>query len=678
MSNYVNASITMPNAQQMGNNFTSGLSNITQQSPTKQPSNFVEMKSQNDQQNIQDASNTRAGADNNATSNSQANYTPTAAGPEIPLDLYRVNVLDGGTYQYYEVGTTVNKKNPIGGSANKFQGTPAIMNNYYLIRYHSLNDNTTKLPNQLGVAEGNEDYKGLASDPLYKNPTTSIIVKTFNGKKSESYFGYPEKVYTYSDFLYLKDYNPYGNNKLITLRRFMAPVYDECRLAIKTADNEFRKPIAKALTYLNDSNKLSELTKMSVGFPIGDATGNIEGATTVSNNKTDAGAIAQKVTGGLDQSKIAQTSGEYGLKLFSILSGATDAGLLQKWTSAYDPWASGGTLQDLVYGPINVITGSKIRQRGLTFSQSNFDVKFAYSLKAIEKINPKAAMLDILSNMLALTYNHAMFWGGENRYIIDRSNFPLVQPEVVFRSLSELKRTGSNIDAMKEAGGNVASSATNATESFKALFDSLLKSNNQADVQGSMKSIFDTAITALTGKESFVYDIFSSVLSGTNQILTGSPTGEWHLQVGNPFAPIMMIGNLWCTSTSFEFNDEFSVDDFPTELSFSCTLQHGRNRDASDIQSIFNAGGGRIYYPYKDAKKDVNASSATFNSEPAFVFNPDNVLGSWNRTTVDRNGFAIDSILKKGDPNESTNVARHIVQTVSDYTGKNTDGTAAE
>jgi hypothetical protein len=666
-STYVMASRTMPNNQRMNGNFTENLNNNNPTSPIAERKNYVELSSQNADQNaaLQRESDVRAGADNPSRSNGAAGYTPPTNSPETPLDLNRINNADKA-YKYEVVGTTVNKDNPTtgGSAASTFKGTPSLFNNYYLVRYHSLNDNESNLPTKLGTAEGSLDYKGLASDPLYKNPTTSIIVKTFNGEdKKLSFFGFPEKVYTYSDFLYLKDYNPYGNNKLITLRRFMAPVYDECRLAIRGASPEFRKPIAKALTYLGKSgNSLNSFTKMTIGIPTSSITG-----TDTDPKKVDAGK--EKEAGSPAASETSKSITSYMQRVLSIMidpKGA-DNTTFGKWTSAYDPWTAGGTLQDLVYGPVNVIKDTLIRAKGLDFSSPSIDVTFEYSLKAIERLNPKAAMLDIFSNMLALTYNHAMFWGGENRFILDRGNFPLVQPELLFKSLSELTATGSNIDAVKAGAEGGAGAITGLGKYITSLVEDV--KNGGSDGLRASKDLLNTAITAMATRDGTTYETFKTALEGQGQLLTGNPTGEWHLQVGNPFAPIMMIGNLWCTSTSFEFNDELSVDDFPTELKFSCTLKHGRNRDASDIQSIFNAGGGRIYYPYKDAAIDANASSSTYNTETAVVFKPDNVLGAWNRVTTDRSGLTIDNILKLNkSKNQSSNVSKQIVQTISDYT----------
>ena len=78
-------------------------------------------------------------------------------------------------------------------------------------------------------------------------------------------------------------------------------------------------------------------------------------------------------------------------------------------------------------------------------------------------------------------------------------------------------------------------------------------------------------------------------------MLSGYPTGDWHLVVGNPLNPIAMIGNLVCTNVKITFGDDLGPDDFPTELKATYTLQPGRQRHRGDYESMFNRGNGRLY-----------------------------------------------------------------------------------
>lgn len=596
---------------------------------------------------LQAKSETRINTDNVAGSNSTSGFDSSQTGSsgtqQGSPELERVYTESNKEIQV--VGTNINDKNETTGGSpeTKFTGRRSIINPYHLVRYHSLmksnNENPSNLT-QLGTPNGEIEYTGLADSPAYKNPSTSFIINYYNTGPGTNQ---PEKKYSYSDFLYMKHYHPFNNNRLITLRRFMIPVYDECRVALKDAPTQLRRPIAQALNYLDVSqNSLNTLTKMTVNIETKD----IEGAGTKGNTPITLNEV-DKVLGIEGDNAPAKA----GLKILSLLSGADGLTGFEKWTSAYDPW-SNGPLQDLVYGPVNVITGSRVRDRGLNFSHTGtLKVNFEYSSKTLEHVNQKAAMLDILSNMLALTYNHAQFWGGENRFLIERSNFPLVRAEVMYKFLKDVN-AGKSLDGTTEALG---SSANNVMEKYS----DFLKNFGTGDIN----SIFSKDNLASMAKFFTQYSLLDNtalktyqktILEQTKGVLTGAPTGEWHLQVGNPLAPIMMIGNLWCTKCDFEFNNDLSVDDFPTELKFSCELSPGRDRDAGDIQSIFNTGGGRIYYP-QSGSEDVYASSSTFNSEMAGTLKSNEVLNSTARFNVDRNNQKISDLVKVPQNNEVYN-----------------------
>ena len=108
-----------------------------------------------------------------------------------------------------------------------------------------------------------------------------------------------------------------------------------------------------------------------------------------------------------------------------------------------------------------------------------------------------------------------------------------------------------------------------------------------------------------------------SQITGLHSLLTGKEVGEWHLTVGNPMTPIMMIGNLICTGVTLDFNDEMGPDDFPTEIKATITLEHGMPRDRTRIESMFNRGRGRIYSLPKGYESGLSSNS---QSNQAFAY----------------------------------------------------------
>jgi hypothetical protein len=83
--------------------------------------------------------------------------------------------------------------------------------------------------------------------------------------------------------------------------------------------------------------------------------------------------------------------------------------------------------------------------------------------------------------------------------------------------------------------------------------------------------------------------------TATKAFISGEPTGDWHLTVGNPLNPIVMMGNMICDNATMTLGQGLGYDDFPMEAKFEIDLKHGKPRDKGDIENMFNAGQGRIY-----------------------------------------------------------------------------------
>ena len=78
-------------------------------------------------------------------------------------------------------------------------------------------------------------------------------------------------------------------------------------------------------------------------------------------------------------------------------------------------------------------------------------------------------------------------------------------------------------------------------------------------------------------------------------LLSGKPSGFWHVTVGNPLDPIAMMGNMAVTNTTVQFGDALGYDDFPTEIKFTVNLEHCQPRDNAQIENMFNGAKGRFY-----------------------------------------------------------------------------------
>lgn len=423
--------------------------------------------------------------------------------------------------------------------------------------------------------------------------------------------------YRYTDFLYCKYYGKIPNNYLITLRRYPAPTYDNLdvpndkTLNRKSTEQQQRdfKPIAQAVTWLGEEteNKLSDI----IGFDV----------------KMNWEKIESKVEVYHGNEQGDENDPTHGAsKFLAILSGNTNSAWTEQ-NAFYDPYAT-GPYSHRVYGPVNVIMSTTKRARGLDFSQS-FNINFHYSLKSIGGINPKAAMLDIMSNMLQLTYNNAAFWGGANRYFPRKPMFPFLGGKDGMNAWYQ----GDPVGYTKSVSSSIGSAVTGLSKFFEAF---------SADPIAALKKIAtDGASLAMNmagrGK--------APDLVAMKALLTGEPVGEWHMIIGNPYSPILKIGNLICNNAKFKLNDTLGADNFPTELTVTVSLDHGRPRDAGDIQSMFNEGEGRIYYA-PNLLKDAFKSSAQENSSNDTSFkNTKSVRANSPGTALDN---VIETVKKTG------------------------------
>jgi hypothetical protein len=188
-------------------------------------------------------------------------------------------------------------------------------------------------------------------------------------------------------------------------------------------------------------------------------------------------------------------------------------------------------------------------------------------------------VLGHLGNFLILTGNYGNFWGGATIFYGQHSIAPQYGDPKLLRD------------------GQYGKYLSSLWNDVKTGFENLKEKND-----GSEGNVF-TAIKNLIsgGFQDLIGNLLGGSIgvAGTAQapaaLLSGAPSGYWHVTVGNPLDPIAMMGNMAVTKTSVQFNDILGYDDFPTEVKFTVELEHARPRDNAFIENMFNAGKGRVY-----------------------------------------------------------------------------------
>ena len=458
--------------------------------------------------------------------------------------------------------------------------------------------------NNLTAVQGDH----LGNDVNSGNNTTGNPSKIMGGSSAPYYW---------RDFLYCKYYGAIPNNYMITLRRFPAPMRDNLSIPTQLLQsNLYRKkgagrPVAQAVTWWGSDtgNSLNDVLSFSTGLKWDSKKqaeiANVEGfdkgffKTVLGRGLgTAAGTIgAAGLLASLgDAASVAISSTDSGNQV--VTRNKINAALRDKFST------NNGPLSDFIFNPVDTVDSTYFRARGLEFEAGPIELKFHYELTSVGEVNTKAAMVDIIGNLLALGTNYGNFLtpdvrydngfpaigfpGGDKgllkfysaplewtktaiKFLADPNGTTLEDPE-----LEEFRRAQTEINQAVQQLESVISQITSDDTDF----DKLAK-----EIDGPLGNVLAFALA----------DDLIEKIAVPLSLKTGAPVGEWHLVVGNPMNPIAMIGNLICKGVKIEFGEVLGPDDFPTEVTATFTLEHGRDRERGEIESMFNRGDGRLY-----------------------------------------------------------------------------------
>jgi hypothetical protein len=499
---------------------------------------------------------------------------------------------------------------------------PSFIENYYLSERTDQNARISEV-NAISGASRNPSAGFLvrqtaANQGVLKTARSNIFSYLFGPGDHGSYIiGGASAPYFWKDFLYCKYYGHIPNNHMITLRRFPSPMRDNLSLPAKVKNSDAYKvkgagqPVAQAVTWWggNTENTLNSILKFSTSLkwePY-DVKDKIEQSSlnqgifkAISDNPT-LSAITSKIPGFSVITKAAE----------SVVS-ASNSGF-EETTNAKVNFAlrdkaekEGGPLSKFIWTSVDTITKATMRARGLNGHDEQFSIKFHYELTSVGEVNTKAAMVDIIGNLLGLCTNYGQFLTPEIRYDngFPAFNFPGGDPGLnqfysdpvrYIKSLI-LYSMDPNSSSTDPAAGTVSGAVSQVTKATDWLNNALknLEGQTEGNIKDGLLKILDSdefSNLVKTGMaDKFIENVYMPQL-----VLTGAPVGEWHLVVGNPCNPIAMIGNLICLDLSIEFGENLGPDDFPTELTATIQLQHATERERGQIESMFNRGGGRLY-----------------------------------------------------------------------------------
>ena len=419
--------------------------------------------------------------------------------------------------------------------------------------------------------------------------------------------------YRYIDFMFCRDLGKIPNNHLLTLRKFTRPVGDNINTRLPKSDTPYNfnqsMDVGRLVTWFgNGDNKLEDIIKYNYVATFKQFDSKIQEVDSHEDDESTGiiGKIVNTINPRYNQAMSQGRTGSH--NFISQLGG-------RYLSTSYANFGRGGQYDrheifgmydhHKIYEPKNTIQSTHVYEGKLTFSQE-FTIKFSYKLRAYDNINPRAAFLDLIGNILAVTYRSGTFWGGSRMFRGAPPNKVGTAKVNAFldRTFDTLGGIGNNLlSGNLDIGGTlgsiwgavkqIASDAFNTAKSL-ALGNTSTKGKSPLQVIG--------AIVKHTGLWSGVQGMIKNGLGrpavyALDSLLTGDNVGLWHLTIGNPRNPIMSIGNLIIDKSEITQSGPLGLDDFPTDLMVSVSLKHGRPRDSAEIQKMYTKGSGPIYTP---------------------------------------------------------------------------------
>lgn len=561
---------------------------------------------------------------NNETNKQAVIWTPTHMNNEIfqVVNNYRC-FLSG---MLIETGNDGEKQGTNGKwyKTYNFKGdlTPSLFNPYHALPVYGIMENVPLMDGTFLSKHDKTEIAKLDDCSIRELVNLSSVRKSILGNAR----------YKYADFMYCKDLGKISNNHMITLRKFAIPVGDNIfrSTVAKTAGEGKDDPmssigdVGRMITWFDtDDNKLSDIMSYEYEASWKKLDAKIQ---QLDSQEDDEGrGIAGKIINNLSPGYNLQSA-----------RGINSGGLLGQLMNSMGIGANSHEYQhndvalgrnydnNKVYTPRDTIQDTHIYEGKLTFKHE-FTLNFSYKLRAYDNINPKSAFLDLLGNILTVTYRKGTFWGGKSEVLGAKPNKAGWQKyNNVLKGLSDaggdlwknifhlegantdgllsaLSQFGSSLlDIVKGAGMDIGGAASSAMQTAKDFLSGNITSDEvMGKVKTSVQAGAQKAADLNLGQVimgSIKNKLGRPALYAFDSLLTGAKVGLWHVTIGNPKNPIATFGNLIMTNAKITHSGPLGFDDFPTDLHVSVTLKHAMSRDATEISKMYTKGQNGIYF----------------------------------------------------------------------------------
>lgn len=429
----------------------------------------------------------------------------------------------------------------------------------------------------------------MTRNSIKENYIKNIIDRTYEGNKNPYLkliedFSSGSKMIKASDLVYLRDIGVYPINRLFILRRFPSGAIMRPDLDMGYSANI--TPISTIVGWVKDD-------KDFLNFSFGENW--VKQGSDKMLHKLVTDILANEF--GIKINDLVPIPG-WGLGfVFGILNKMG----LTSWTQ-----------DNLPIGNPNLLKESITRDHedfGLS-SSFNFNLETVYEQKFVNGIDPTFAVNEILKNVLNMGSSDTVYLGNASSSIIQNLRRASLNPtnsnawskfivELIGRFSdalnSELKDVVSSFSQLKNKDKTEANDKNTAGggDNIKNAFGITGSENNYS--YDASSSILKTILASTVAR-------YSWPLRGSIGMFTGEATTPWHLTIGNPYAPIISMSNVYLKNIDVSYQGEMLYNDIPKFINVKLSLEQGRNMGKNEIYDMFGIKYKRSYQPNNSIK----------------------------------------------------------------------------
>ena len=443
-----------------------------------------------------------------------------------------------------------------------------------------------------------------------------------------------------ADFVYLKDLGVYPINRLIILRRYR----DGC-IVPNNLTLFKERPIATVIGWIKVDDNNKDLFSFSFGESWVDQTETLD-----------------KVIGRIMKEQFGLSVGEF-FPVPAWSQGFLFGMLKNMGLTTY-------TSKNVPTGDPNVLRTSKMREVDSQSLKSDLKITFetSYEQKYIDKVDPGLAFQDILSNLARIGTSDqrfilnsdsgifSAFVNGVNSNAAGSTNQWIEFGKKLINGFMDavadffIQETGELSEAWKKTTDYVTGENQKLNKSEndkkKAKDDALkliqkdedngtISKESAQEKRNKLNNNQDQNVTSDVGKLAGVdkssaafksfYNIFLNIsdtllagsvyryrwpLIGSIGLMSGLSTTPWHLTVGNPFSPILSMGNVYLENgVDLKFSNELGFQDMPKRVDVTIDLKMGRPLGRWEIERMFNNQYGRVYSKETELNKTLSPTT---------------------------------------------------------------------